>query len=354
MAATSAMLVVAVPAALVGAASMGLASAAQAQATKEVPTTQTLNPRLLLSLAHRPLWLIGILATLAGLGLQVVALGFGPLILVQPLLVTALPFASLFAAAIKHRRMDRVIVLGSLMCVAGLSAFLLLAQPTGGSDTMIDAPGLAPLALVLGVVMLAGLGMSTAVRGPVRVLGLALATGVTYGVTAGLMKVVAGQLRLGLAEPFQHWTLYAVCVIGPVGFLLSQNTFQQGRMISPALAVITTVDPLVGVAIGVWWMGESAADGAAVLAGELLAAVVIVIGIGVLARRAAHLVTQHGSTTDSDTDRGSDRPARPAPSRRRERVSSSGDNVDDLDDMDKLDKLTDSVPWAIWATRSWF
>jgi hypothetical protein len=211
---------------------------------------------------------------------------------------------------------------------------------------MIDAPGLAPLALTLGVLMLAGLGMSTAVRGPARVLGLAVATGVTYGVTAGLMKVVAGQLRLGLAEPFQHWTLYAVCVIGPVGFLLSQNTFQQGRMVSPALAVITTVDPLVGVAIGVWWMGESAAAGAAVLAGELLAAVVIVIGIGVLARRAAHLVTQPSSAPDTDIDRPT------PPSRRRVRAGRSGG--DDLGEADELNKLTDSVPWAIWATRSWF
>jgi hypothetical protein len=123
------------------------------------------------------------------------------------------------------------------------------------------------------------------------VLGLALATGVFYGVTAGLMKVVAGELREGVAAPFQHWTLYAVCVVGPVGFLLSQNTFQQGRLVSPALAVITTVDPLVGVAIGVWWLGESAATGPVVLAGELVAAAVIVAGIAVLARRAGRLTT---------------------------------------------------------------
>ncbi|HEX7662573.1 MAG TPA: DMT family transporter [Pseudonocardiaceae bacterium] len=292
MAPASAVLVVAVPAALVGAASMGLASAAQAQATKEVPTTRTLNPRLLVRLAHRPLWLVGIVATLGGLGLQVVALGYGPLILVQPLLVTALPFASVFAAAMTHRRVDRVTVLGCLVCVAGLSSFLLLARPSDdGSDGMVEADRVLPLALALAVLMLLGLAVSSAVRGSVRVLGLALATGVMYGVTAGLIKIVAGQLRLGLTEPFTHWALYTVCVIGPIGFLLSQNTFQQGLAISPALAVITTVDPLVGVAIGVWWMGESATTGGAVLGGELLAAAVIVAGIAILAWRTAHMVT---------------------------------------------------------------
>jgi hypothetical protein len=176
--------------------------------------------------------------------------------------------------------------------VAGLAAFLLLARPTGGTDHLISSAPLGGLAAALGVVAVGALVLSTLVSGPVKVLGLALATGVFYGLTAGLMKVVAGQLRHGIAAPFQHWTLYAVCIIGPIGFLLSQNTFQQGRMVSPALAVITTIDPLVGVAIGVWWLGESALTGPMVLVGELLAAVVIVVGIAVLARRADQLAVE--------------------------------------------------------------
>ncbi|HVV20879.1 MAG TPA: DMT family transporter [Pseudonocardiaceae bacterium] len=293
-------LVVAVPAAIVGAACMGLASAAQAKATQQVPTSRTLHPRLLVDLVRRPVWLIGIGATVAGLGLQVVALGFGPLLLVQPLLVTALPFASFFAALLVGKRLDNVIIGGAFTCVAGLSAFLLLARPTGGTDRLIQSAPLGELAAVLGVVAIGGLALSATTGGPVRVLGLALATGVFYGVTAGLMKVVAGELRTSLVEPFGHWTLYAVCVIGPIGFLLSQNTFQQGRMVSPALAVITTVDPLVGVAIGVWWLGESAATGAAVLAGELVAALVIVLGIAVLSRRADHLAVGPAATARAD------------------------------------------------------
>jgi hypothetical protein len=285
-------LVVAVPAAIVGAACMGLASAAQARATHEVPASRTLSPTLLVRLVRRPMWLVGIAATIAGLGLQVVALGFGPLLLVQPLLVSALPFASFFGAVLVHKRLDKVIVGGAFICVGGLSAFLLLARPTGGSDHLVPSAPLGGLASAFAVVAVGGLVLSSLVSGPAKVLGLALATGVFYGLTAGLMKVVAGELREGIAAPFQHWTLYAVCVVGPIGFLLSQNTFQLGRMVSPALAVITTVDPLVGVAIGVWWLGESAMTGPVVLVGELLAAVVIVIGIAVLARRADQLAVQ--------------------------------------------------------------
>lgn len=296
-------LMVAVPAAIVGAACMGVASAAQARAAQQVPASRTLHPGLLLDLVRRPLWLIGIVATIAGLGLQVLALGFGPLILVQPLLVCALPFAACFYAAFGHRRPDRVIVAGAFTCVVGLSALLLLARPTGGLDHLVDTAPLGGMSIVLGLFAAGGLVLSSVFTGPLKVLGLALATGVFYGITAGLMKVVAGELRTGIGVPFGHWTLYAVCVIGPIGFLLSQNTFQQGRMVSPALAVITTVDPLVGVAIGVWWLGESAATGPVVLAGELAAALVITAGIIVLARRADHLTVPAGQPAARHTQR---------------------------------------------------
>ena len=148
-------------------------------------------------------------------------------------------------------------------------------------------------------------------------LGLAVATGVLYGLTAGLMKVVAGQFRVGIDEPFRHWTLYLVCVVGPLGFLLSQNTFQQGRFLTPALAVITALDPLVGVAIGLSWMGESADGRPLALFGEALAGLVIVVGIALMSTRASHLSAESetppaespeeqepGERPDSDPDDG--------------------------------------------------
>jgi drug/metabolite transporter (DMT)-like permease len=285
---------VAVPAAVAGAASFGLASAIQQRATKEVPTTGTLNPRLLLELVRHPGWVLGIGTVIVGLSLQLVALAYGPLVLVQPLLVTGVLFGAVFSALLAHRRVDRLIVLGSLGAVAGLSAFLVLAQPTGGSTQLEqDGWGLLPLALVLGISVLVCLAVASRYEGSVRVAALATATGVFYGLTAGLMKVVTGQLRSGdFTEIFSHPVLYVVCVVGPLGFLLSQNTFQQGTLIAPALAIITIVDPLVGVAIGVCWLGEEVTTSPAVLAGELIAALVIIGSVALLAHRGTQLRRQ--------------------------------------------------------------
>ncbi|WP_263247682.1 DMT family transporter [Saccharopolyspora rosea] len=282
-------LVVAVPAATLGAASFGLASAVQHRVTKEVPPVRTLNPRMLWELVRKPMWVLSILAVLVGLSLQVVALAFGPLVLVQPLLVTSVLFGATFAALLAHRRVDVVLLLGGLACVGGLSAFLVLARPTGQSNEF-SGRSIIPLALVLGLVVIAALLAARWIPGELGVVGLAVATGVFYGVTAGLMKVVAGQFRSGgVPEPFQHWSLYAVCVIGPMGFLLSQQTFQRGRLMSPALAVITTVDPLVAAAIGVNWLGEQIDSSPGIVTGEVISAVVIVGGIAVLAQRGEQL-----------------------------------------------------------------
>ena len=288
---TSTVFFVAVPAAVAGAASFGLASAIQQRATKQVPTTGTLDPRLLLELVRRPVWVLGIGTVIVGLSLQLVALAYGPLVLVQPLLVTGVLFGAVFSALLAHRRVDHLVILGSLGAVAGLSAFLVLARPSGGS-TRLEQDGWAmlPLALGLGVTVLVCLAAASRYDGPVQVAALAAATGVLYGLTAGLMKVVTSQFRSGgPAEVFTHPVLYVVCAVGPMGFLLSQNTFQHGTLIAPALAIITIVDPLVGVAIGVSWLGEQVNSSPAVLAGELIAVLVIIGSVALLAHRGTQL-----------------------------------------------------------------
>lgn len=286
------MLGIAVPAALLGAASFGLSSAMQQRATKRVPTAPPLDPRLFVRLVRDPTWILGVGTVAVGFGLQVVALAYGPLVLVQPLLVTGVLFGTVFSAMLAHRRLDRQILLGAVLCVVGLAALLTLARPTDAGRGMVDLWHLAPLAVVLAAIIVGCLVVAAGARfsGPAHVSALALATGVLYGVTAGMVKVLTSQLRGGgLLEVVSHPALYVICVLGPMGFLLSQNTFQQGLLIAPALAIITLVDPLVGFAIGVLWLGEQIDTSAPVLAGESIAGLLIIAGIAMLARRGTQI-----------------------------------------------------------------
>ncbi|CAM03589.1 magnesium transporter NIPA [Saccharopolyspora erythraea NRRL 2338] len=279
-------LLVAVPAAVVGAAAFGVASAVQQREAKSTEVTARVSPRLLWLLVRRPAWVASVLAVVAGLSLQMVALAFGPLSLVQPLLLSGLLFGATFAAWGAGKRLDRTLLVGVLCCIGGLSLFLSSARPSESTDHTIGMEAL-PLGVLLALVLFACALMVVHARTEIRVLALALATGLLYGVTAALLKVIAGEVReAGLLAPFQHWSLYVVCLIGPVGFLLSQNAFREGVFLSPALTVIAVTDPLVGVVAGVSWFGERISTDAAALAGEVTGALAVVAGVFLLVRES--------------------------------------------------------------------
>jgi drug/metabolite transporter (DMT)-like permease len=286
------LLAIAVPAAVLSAASFGLASAMQQRATKRVPTSAALDPRIFFRLIRQPTWVVGVGTVAVGFGLQVVALAYGPLVLVQPLLVTGILFGTVFSAMLARRPLDGQILVGATACVVGLAALLTLSRPRDTGGELVDLGHLAPLAIALAVIIVGCLVVAVGARfsGAAHVAALAVATGVLYGVTAGMVKVVTGQMRVGGPhEILTHPALWAICVLGPIGFLLSQNTFQQGVLIAPALAIITIVDPLVGFAIGVFWLGEQVTTTVPVLAGVATAGLIVMIGILLLARRGTQI-----------------------------------------------------------------
>lgn len=279
----------AVPAALAGAAAMGLANAAQAKATKAAGEYGIAGPRLVWGMLRDRTWLVGTAATVAGLVLQLVALAFGPLALVQPLLVTALLFTTVFVAWLRRGRVELPILLAALLCSAGLAAFLFFADPGAGRPAHLVQIPVLPVLVVVPAVLAGCFVLVTQAPRAMRVLGLALATGVLYGLTATLMKLVAVQFREGAFVPFGHWAVYAAAFSGVTGFLLSQHAFQQAGHAASAVAVITTVDPLVAMGLGAAWLGESIAVTPGALLGELLAGAAMVGGITLQARQGERL-----------------------------------------------------------------
>ena len=78
---------IAVAGALVAALFLGISSVADERSTKRVKTRRALSPGILLDLVRQPLWLIAIATNIVGFALQVVALDFGSIAVVEPLLV---------------------------------------------------------------------------------------------------------------------------------------------------------------------------------------------------------------------------------------------------------------------------
>jgi drug/metabolite transporter (DMT)-like permease len=278
-----------VPAAVGAAGCFGGSAVLQYRATHEVPEEAAGRPRLLVDLFRHPLWRWSIVLAIAGFSLQVLALRLAPLILVQPLLVTGVLWYVALSAHAYHRSMDRPIVAGTLLCLAGLSAFLVLARPGQSSANGLDRLSTAlPLAIGLAVTLTVCLVLAATGR-RWRALPLSLAAGVCYGLTAGFVRSLSDHFGEGLVGVLTHWQTYAICVLGPVGVLLNQNSYQAGRIGVPALTIITVTDPLVSIAVGLLWLGESIQLSPGAVAGEAVALAVLVGGVTLLALRAPHV-----------------------------------------------------------------
>ncbi|MDW5322388.1 DMT family transporter [Plantactinospora sp. KLBMP9567] len=273
--------------AVAAAAAFGTSSVLQYRANQGIPQERVARPKLLWRLLHRRNWRWSVLLAAAAFGLQAAALTLVPLILVQSVLVTGLLWYVLLLAALERHRPDGPILLESLLCLVGLSAFLLIAAPAAnrgrGLDSIQDGAWLAAglVGAVAGCLLLAA-----RLGGRWRPLPLAAAAGTCYGVTAGLISSLAHTFDDGPVAVLGHWQTYGIVVLGPIGVLLSQNAYQAGPLGAPALATFTVTDPLVSMAVGLLWLDERIRTGTWSLVGELAALGGLVVGVFLLARRA--------------------------------------------------------------------
>lgn len=258
----------AVAAALGSAALFALASALQHREAGAVETSA--RPGLLVTLAQRPLWLLGGAADVAAVALQALALGLGSVALVQTLLVAGLPLAVVLSAALAHRRLHRREVVGLALCTVGLA----LLGPSLSSTPSGHQPdrGAALLAGAVVAVVVGGL-LALRDRGRFGAAASGAAAGAVVGAGAVLLAVAAGRFGHWSAL-LGSWALYGAVAVGLLGLLLSQVAFQTGDLGAP-LAALSVVEPVVAVALAVTVLHESlptsplsatAAGGGAVLA----------------------------------------------------------------------------------------
>ena len=279
---------IAIVASIAAAVVFGIASVADQRSTKRVKRRRALSPRIFVDLARQPLWLASIGGTVIGFALQVLALRYGPLALVEPLLVCDLIFAVLINSYLR-KRWDPILLGGVVATAIGVAGFLVIARPTNGQSTVSFS-----------VVLPLGVGLAAAVAGclavaarneNLRPLALALACGINYGVAAFLVKLVVSDVSGGLVGLLTDWPIYALAVVGPLGFLLNENAFQQGTLIAPVLSIITVCDPLISIALAALWLNEKLSSSAGAIAGEVIFLALMVGGIVVCAHRAPHITT---------------------------------------------------------------
>ena len=284
---------IAVVAAVGAALLLGISSVADQRSTKRIERRRVLSPRIFADLVRQPLWLTALAANVAGFALQVVALDNGSIAVVQPILVCDLVFAVLILSFLGRRsalrrpggrRKALIIFAGVGVTTAGIAGFLAIGRPSAGTTQV--SIGMLPV-LAAGLIVVIGGCLAVANRNRnLRPLALALACGVNYGVAAFVVKLVTSEFGGGLAGVFTNWPVYVLAVVGPVGFLLNQDAFQQGTFLAPVQAILTSADPVVSIALGITWLHVRLSTGPVAIAGEVASILVMIAGIVITASHA--------------------------------------------------------------------
>lgn len=284
--------------AVIASALFGTGVALQQRPARNVSVEYAARLGLLAKLARRPLWLVGIAAELAGFAFQVLALGRGSLVVVQPIITVSLLFTVALSGLWSGDRVVSRDWLAVLAVVAGLAVFLTLASPSEHSSGEASGREWALMAVVVGgaVGVLLVAGRHRGGRGRAALLGLA--AGTADAVMAVITKAFAHHLHSGLSDALHSWTPYVLCGVGIVALLLSQTAYQVGRP-TISLPLITVADPIISSAIGVALFGEVLHIDGGRGPAALGAALMMIVGLVVLNRSTVVIKAEQVGTPSS-------------------------------------------------------
>jgi len=267
--------------AFAGALSYAVASVTQQRSAAAVVSSRPLEPALVLRLVRSRPWLLGLVAVGIGYGLQAAALAFGRLVIVEPVFPLGLLLALVLAARAEGRWLERSEWAAATAAVAGLAAFLVAAEPSGGDRTApASSLGLATAGSVVAVV--ACWLAAARVAAPRRALVLSIGGGVGAGVTDAVTKTVAtlvGTQRLAL---FGDVRLYLLALVGLLTMTVQQNAYRAAGL-AASLPAFVVLEPVVGSALGLMIYHERVGGGGLRITIEVLAVLAAVWGIARLA-----------------------------------------------------------------------
>ena len=234
--------------------------------------------RFMLDLARQPLWLLGGLALFGSLVFQALALHFGPIGLVQPLLISELVLALLIRWLWLHQPVRMITIISSVITTALLTLFIIFASPSSGQEK--SSASLWVITLAVSSLVIAGLifgARSGSVRRRAGLFGIA--TAIAWALEAVFIKVLTDSITtFGYVGTVSHWPLYAFILCGGVGLYCEQAALHVGPL-SVSQPFIVIVDPLVSVLLGVVLFAERWRGGPS----HLIAGVVILMAISVSA-----------------------------------------------------------------------
>ena len=246
--------------------------------------------RTAIGLVRQPVWLLGALFLAGTFGFQALALYFGPLSVVQPVLVLELIFTLALRVFLLHDDIASRTWSAALTICLGLGAFLVIASPAPG--THVPDAGQWILAVGTRAAAVAALLLLGRYGSPARRAALlGAATAVVWSVDAAFVKqtvdVLAHSGPLGLLT---SWPLYAMIATGVLGTALLQGAYAAGPL-AASQATLLIVDPLFSIWLGIELFGDQLSTGLWPVLGAVVSLAVLAAGVVMLSIWAPPVMT---------------------------------------------------------------
>jgi drug/metabolite transporter (DMT)-like permease len=240
------------------------------------------DPRFLIQILHRPVWLAGAICQSSGWVIQAMALDRASLVVVQSLTALSLVIALPLGAVVTNQHIGRRELSGALLTLVGIVLFVSAGQPQGGTAHP-SAASWWTACLVTGalVVILAGVGRHF--TGAAKALTFGAAAGLGYGLQAAVTKTFVTEIGGGILGLLTSWSVYVLIISAVSGFALQQSSLKTG-VLAPAMASSNSVTLFSSVILGITVYGESLSkNGGGHTSSAVIGLVFAIAGIALLA-----------------------------------------------------------------------
>ena len=256
------------------------------------------DPRFLLQILHRPVWLAGAVLQSSGWVVQAMALDRASLVVVQSLTALSLVLALPLGAVLTAQHIGRRELSGATLTLLGIVFFISAGQPQGGTSS----PGAAAwwaACLVTGALVLALFIVGRRFSGAAKALTYGAAAGLGYGLQAAVTKTFVTEIGGGVLALLSTWSVYVLIISAVSGFALQQSALKTG-VLAPAMASSNSVTLFSSVILGIAVYGESLAKGGSSHSGSAVVGLVVaIVGIALLAGSEAPQETETGTANPS-------------------------------------------------------
>ena len=280
--------VIALGTALASATGFAASTSLQHHAAGSAPEDSRTLGKFVRYLLSKPTWLIGQFLALVSFFLHAVALHFGPLALVQPIVVSGVVLAVPARSALSRRWPSGAEVAAVAVATAGLAVFLVASDPSEGKDV---PPSWQPLVFALAgiagaaVAVWGSVVMAHRLHRPRRAAALlGVSAGILFGVVAGMVKLTIDvAIDDGIDAMLTTWPLWLLLLCGAGGIISNQRAYTLAAL-SASLPVLNIVNVVVSLVFGLLVFDEIPAHDPVAIFLQVVALGTVGLGLLMVAR----------------------------------------------------------------------